>query len=127
MNDWDMPLTTAEIDDNVPIARSERPRPPSFMGVERYSTSVSEKNVSRREIDDRLNAATMIPGTSMAHNDNGLWSFSFPSSIVPSSFCVFFLNRLESGNGSFDVSLRKMVPTSQAMSNITEQTAQGKK
>ena len=35
-------MTNERIDAQVPIARRERPRPPSFIGVERYSTSVSE-------------------------------------------------------------------------------------
>jgi hypothetical protein len=74
-------------------------------------------------MDDKLNVAMMILGTRMARNDSGLRAFSFPSSIMPLSF----LNRLESGNGSCNVSLKKMVPTSQAIINIAEEMAQGKK
>lgn len=42
INNWDKPMTVARIDPKVPIARSERPRPPSFIGVERYSAWVSK-------------------------------------------------------------------------------------
>ena len=41
-NSLDIPEMAAEIDNKVPMARGERPRPPSFIGVERYSTSVCE-------------------------------------------------------------------------------------
>jgi hypothetical protein len=53
---------------------------------------------------------------------------SFPSSgITSSSSRVFFLNKLENGNGSSTVSLRKIAPAMQAASNNKEQMAQGRK
>ena len=59
----------------------------------------------------------------MARNDSGLLALSFPSSC---SDVLLVLNKLESGSGFANVSLRKMVPTSQAISNNMEQMAQGR-
>ena len=69
----------------------------------------------------------MTPGTKIVgRNNSGLLVPSFPSdSITSPSLCV--LNRLESGSGSVTVSLKKMIPTRQALSKNREQMAQGRK
>ena len=69
-------------------------------------------------------AAMMTPGTRMSRDDSGLLVFSLP---WYSYFLILFLNKLQSGNGSASVSVRNMVPTSQAISSNTEQMAQGRK
>jgi hypothetical protein len=119
MNSWDAPITIAETDENVPIARGVRPRPPSLIGVERKSASVPPKNFSTRDIVAKLIAATKTP----VRNNNDL--LVPPSSITPPSVRV--LNSLDSGNSSVTVSLKKIVPTSQAVNRKMEQMTHGRK
>lgn len=116
-----------ERDEKVPIARGERPRPPSLIGVDRNSASVAQKNFSTIYIAAKFVAILMTLGTKMVRNDGGLLVLSFRSSVTcTESFCVFFLNRLESDNGSVTVSFRKIVPARQAVRHSMEQMPQGR-
>ena len=117
-----------ERDEKVPIARGEKPRPPSPIGVDRNSASVAQKNFSTIYIAAKFVATMMTLGTRMVRNDGNLLVLSFGSSVTCSeSFCAFFLNRLESDNGSVTVSFRNMVPTKQQVRHNMEQMLQGRK
>ena len=126
-NSWDTPTRIEERDEKVPIARGERPRPPSLIGVDRNSASVAQKHFSIIYIAAIFVATMMTLGTKMVRNDDDLSVLSLRSSVMCSaSFCAFFLNRLESGNGSVTVSFRKMVPAMQEVRHNMEQMPQGR-
>ena len=75
-NSWDTPTRIEQRDEKVPIARGERPRPPSLIGVDRNSASVAQNNFSTINIAAKLMTTL---GTEMVRNDGGL---SFRSSVT---------------------------------------------
>ena len=115
-NSWDTPTRIEERDEKVPMARGERPRPPSPIGVDRNNASVAQKNFSTIYIAVIFVATIMTLGTKMARNDG----------TAVACFFAFFLNRLESGNGSFTVSFRNTVPTKKEIRHNREQMPQGR-
>ena len=114
-NSWDTPMRMEERDEKVPMARGERPRPPSLIGVDRNSASVAQKNFSTIYIAVIFVATIMALGTKTVRNDGDLLCF-----------CAFFPNRLESDSGFVTVSFRNMVPTRKEARHNMEQMPQGR-